>query len=61
MDDLQISISLTELMTLIESAKRVPDAEKALASLSRRLDGLYAIYTQVLERLMSMQRDLDKL
>lgn len=61
MDDLQITISLTELMTLIESAKRVPDAEKALASLSRRLDDLYAIYTQVLERLMSMQRDLDDL
>ena len=61
MDDLQITITLSELMTLIESAKRVPDAEKALASLSRRLDGLYAIYTQVLERLMSMQRELDDL
>lgn len=61
MDDLQITISLSELMTLIESAKRVPDAEKSLASLSRRLDGLYAIYTQVLERLMSMQRELDDL
>lgn len=61
MDDLQITISLTELMILIESAKRVPDAEKALASLSRRLDDLYAIYTQIFERLMSMQRDLDNL
>lgn len=61
MDDLQITITLTELMTLIESVKRVPDAEKALASLSRRLDGLYAIYTQVLDRLMSMQRELDDL
>lgn len=61
MDDLQITITLSELMILIESAKRVPDAEKALASLSRRLDGLYDIYTQVLERLMSMQRELDDL
>lgn len=61
MDDLQITISLTELMILIESARCVPDAEKALASLSRRLDGLYAIYTQVLERLMSMQRELNDL
>lgn len=61
MDDLQITISLTELMTLIDSAKRVPEAEKALASLSRRLDGLFSIYTQVLERLMSMQRELDDL
>lgn len=61
MDDLQITITLTELMTLIESAKRVPDAEKALASLSRRLDDLYAIYTQVLKRLMSMQREIDSL
>lgn len=61
MDDLQITISLSELMTLIDSAKRVPEAEKALASLSRRLDGLYAIYTQVFERLMPMQRDLDNL
>lgn len=61
MDDLQISITLTELMTFIEFAKRVPDAEKALASLSRRLDGLYAIYTQVLERLNSMQREFDDL
>lgn len=61
MDDLLITISLTELMTLVESAKRVPEVEKGLASLSRRLDGLYAIYTQVLERLMSMQRELDDL
>lgn len=61
MDDLLITISLTELMTLIESAKRVPDVEKALASLSRRLDSLSAIYTQVLKRLMSMQRELDDL
>lgn len=61
MDDLQITITLTELMSLIDSAKRVPDAEKALASLSRRLDGLYAIYMQVLEGLMSMQRELDDL
>lgn len=61
MDDLQITITLSELMILIESAKRFPDDEKALASLSRRLDGLYAIYTQVLERLMSMQRELDDL
>lgn len=59
MDDLQITISLTELMILIDSATRVPEAEKALASLSRRLDGLYAIYTRLLERLTSMQRELD--
>ena len=61
MDDLQITLSLIELMALIDSANRVPEAEKALASLSRRLDGLYALYTQVLERLMSMQGDLDNL
>ena len=61
MDDLQISISLTELMTLIESAKRGPEAAQALVSLSRRLDGLYSIYTQVLEHLTSMQQKLDNL
>lgn len=61
MDDLQITISLSELMTLVESSKRVPEAEKGLASLSRRLDGLYAIYTQVLASLTSMQRELDDL
>lgn len=61
MDDLQITISLTELMTLIESAKRVPDAEKALSSLSRRLDGLYGIYTEVLERLRALQHEVDSL
>ena len=54
MDDLQITISLTELMTLIESAKSVPDAEKSLSSLFRRLDGLYGIYTEVLERLRAL-------
>lgn len=54
MDDLQISISLSELITLIESSKRVPGMESSLSSLSRRLDDLYAIYTQVLERLLSM-------
>ena len=27
MDDLQITISLSELMTLVESAKRVPEVE----------------------------------
>lgn len=61
MDDLQITISLTELMTLIESAKRVPDAVKALSSLSRRLDGLYGIYTEVLERLRALQHEVDSL
>jgi surface polysaccharide O-acyltransferase-like enzyme len=61
MDDLQITISLTELMTLIESAKRVPEAEKSLASLSRRLDGLYGIYTEVLSRLREMQHEIDSL
>ena len=61
MDDLQITISLAELMILIDSAQRVPEAEKALASLSRRLDSLYTIYTQVLARLTSMQRELDQL
>ena len=61
MDDLQITISLTELMTLIESAKRVPDAEKALASLSRCLDGLYGIYTEVLSCLREMQDEINSL
>lgn len=61
MDDLQITISLTELMTLIESAKRVPEAEKSLVSLSRRLDGLYGIYTEVLERLRVLQYEVDSL
>ena len=61
MDDLQITISLTELMTLIESAKRVREAEKSLVSLSRRLDGLYGIYTEVLERLRALQYEVDSL
>lgn len=61
MDDLQITISLTELMILVESANRVPEVEKDLASLSRRLDSLYAIYSQVLLRLMSIERELDDL
>lgn len=51
MDDLSITISLQELMTLIDSAKLVPGIEKELASLSRRLDALYCIYSQVLDRL----------
>lgn len=51
MDDLSITISLQELMTLIDSAKQVPGIERELSSLSRRLDSLYAIYSQVLERL----------
>lgn len=54
MDDLTITISLQELMTLIDSAKQVPGIEKELASLSRRLDGLYGIYSQVLERLREL-------
>jgi hypothetical protein len=61
MDDLQITISLTELMTLIESAKRVPEAEKSLASISRRLDGLYSVYTEVLKRLRLLQHEVDSL
>lgn len=51
MDDLFITISLQELMTLIDSAKQVSGIEKELASLSRRLDALYGIYSRVLERL----------
>lgn len=58
MDDLSITISLKELMTLIDSAKQVPGIEKELASLSRRLDGLYGIYSQVLERLRDISEDL---
>lgn len=58
MDDLSISISLQELMTLIDSAKQVPGIEKELASLSRRLDGLYGIYSQVLERLREFKDEL---
>lgn len=61
MDDLQITISLTELMTLVESSKRVPEVEKGLASLSRRLDALYGIYTEVFERLRFLQREVDSL
>lgn len=61
MDDLQITISLTELMTLIETSKRVPGMESSLVSLSRRLDGLYTIYTEVLERLRHLQREVDSL
>ena len=58
MDDLSISISLQELMTLIDSAKQVPGIEKELASLSRRLDSLYGIYSQVLERLRLLKDEL---
>lgn len=61
MDDLQITISLTELITLIETSKRVPGMESSLASLSRRLDGLYTIYTDVLERLRFLQHEDDNL
>lgn len=58
MDDLSITISLQELMTLIDSAKQVPGIEKEFASLSRRLDGLYVIYSQVLERLREFKVEL---
>lgn len=58
MDDLNITISLQELMTLIDSAKQMPGIEKELASLSRRLDGLYGIYSQVLERLRDFKDEL---
>lgn len=58
MDDLSITISLQELMTLIDSAKQVPGIEKELSSLSRRLDCLYGIYSQVLERLREFKDEL---
>lgn len=58
MDDLEITISLQELMTLIDSAKQVPGIEKQFASLSRRLDCLYVIYSQVLERLRDFNDEL---
>ena len=58
MDDLSITISLQELMTLIDSAKQVPGIEKEFSSLSRRLDGLYAIYSEVLERLRELKSEL---
>lgn len=58
MDDLSITISLQELMTLIDSAKQVPGIEKELASLSRRLDVLCVIYSQVLERLREFNVEL---
>lgn len=58
MDDLSITISLQELMALIDSAKQEPGIEKELASLSRRLDGLYSIYSQVLKRLREFKDEL---
>lgn len=58
MDDLCITISLQELMTLIDSVKQVPGIEKELASLSRRLDCLYVIYSQVLERLRELKDEV---
>lgn len=58
MDDLSITISLKELMTLIDSAKQVPGIERELSSLSRRLDSLYGIYSQVLERLREFKGEL---
>ena len=58
MDDLSITISLQELMTLIDSSKHVPGIERELASLSRRLDCLYGIYSQVLERLRDFKDEL---
>lgn len=58
MDDLSITISLQELMTLIDSAKQVPGIEMELTSLSRRLDSLYCIYSQVLERLREFKDEL---
>lgn len=58
MDDLSITISLQELMTLIDSAKQVPGIEMELTSLSRRLDSLYRIYSQVLERLREFKDEL---
>lgn len=58
MDDLSITISLQELMSLIDSAKHVPGIEKEFASLSRRLDALYCIYSQVLERLREFKVEL---
>lgn len=61
MDDLQITISLTELMTLIETSKRERGMDSSLDSLSLRLDGLYTIYTEVLERLRRLQHEVDSL
>lgn len=58
MDDLSITISLQELKALIDSAKQVPGIEKELSSLSRRLDCLYVIYSQVLERLREFKDEL---
>lgn len=58
MDDLSITISLHELMILIDSAKQVPGIEMELASLSRRLDSLYGIYSQVLKRLREFEDEL---
>lgn len=58
MDDLCITISLQELMTLIDSANQVPGIEKELSSLSRRIDALYDIYSQVLERLRDLTDEL---
>lgn len=61
MDDLLITISLSELATLIDSSKRVHGMGSSLASLSRRLDELCIIYTDVLERLRLLQCESDRL
>lgn len=58
MDDLSITISLQELMTLIDSAKQVPGIAMELSSLSRRIDALYDIYSLVLDRLLELKDEL---
>lgn len=50
-DDLQITISLREMLALIQNADSVPDMQKSLESLARRVEGLQCLYSQVLIRL----------
>ena len=57
MDDLLITISLSELKTLIETSKSSSGMESSLASLSRRIDGLYALYVEVFHRLLHHEVD----
>lgn len=51
MDDLNISISLRELMALLNGVEDIPKMQTSIESLTRRVEALHKLYLQVLTRL----------
>lgn len=53
-----VLISLKELQALLDAASKVPELEKSIVQLRNEVDALRRLYSETLERLQWLLREL---